>query len=44
MFGYLCVNNLFNFVPSCTGADRPVVGGKIAPGNNFTTLALMNRA
>ena len=27
MFGYLCFNNIYNFVPSCTGASRPVVGG-----------------
>eukprot|EP00927_Polykrikos_kofoidii_P000997 TRINITY_DN10364_c0_g1_i1.p1 TRINITY_DN10364_c0_g1~~TRINITY_DN10364_c0_g1_i1.p1 ORF type:complete len:558 (-),score=103.53 TRINITY_DN10364_c0_g1_i1:32-1705(-) len=34
-FGYLCVHNVYNFVPSCTGADQLVVGGKIAPGKNF---------
>ena len=28
MFGYLCYNNVYNFVPSCTGASRPVVGGR----------------
>jgi len=38
MFGYLCVNDLYNFQPSCTGAARPVVGGKIAPGENFRDL------
>ena len=43
MFGYLCFNNMFNFVPSCTGAARPVVGGKFAPGENFAALMLLNR-
>jgi anhydro-N-acetylmuramic acid kinase len=43
IFGYLCFNNMFNFVPSCTGASHPVVGGKIAPGQNFHSLALLNR-
>ena len=43
MFGYLCFNNMFNFVPSCTGAERPVVGGKFAPGENFAALMLLNR-
>lgn len=38
LFGYLCVKNICNFVPSCTGADYAVVGGKIAPGANFTKL------
>ena len=41
MFGFLCIHNMFNFQPSCTGAAWPVVGGKIAPGDNFH--ALMNR-
>jgi len=40
MFGYLCYNNVYNFVPSCTGASRPVVGGRIAPGNNFHSVKL----
>ena len=40
MFGYLCYNNVYNFVPSCTGAARPVVGGRIAPGNNFHSVKL----
>jgi anhydro-N-acetylmuramic acid kinase len=40
MFGYLCYNNVYNFVPSCTGATRPVVGGRIAPGNNFHSIKL----
>ena len=40
MFGYLCYNNVYNFVPSCTGAARPVVGGRIAPGNNMHSIRL----
>lgn len=40
MFGYLCYNNVYNFVPSCTGASRPVVGGRIAPGENFHSVRL----
>eukprot|EP00519_Triparma_laevis_P013394 CAMPEP_0182490054 /NCGR_PEP_ID=MMETSP1321-20130603/34_1 /TAXON_ID=91990 /ORGANISM="Bolidomonas sp., Strain RCC1657" /LENGTH=1079 /DNA_ID=CAMNT_0024692183 /DNA_START=288 /DNA_END=3527 /DNA_ORIENTATION=+ len=40
MFGYLCYNNVYNFVPSCTGASRPVVGGRIAPGENFHSIRL----
>jgi len=40
-FGYLCFNNVYNFVPSCTGASRPVVGGKIAPGENFHSVRLL---
>jgi len=31
-FGFLCKNGLANFAPSCTGADRMVIGGKIASG------------
>jgi len=42
IFGYLCFNNIYNFVPSCTGAKHPVVGGKIAPGSNFKQLTLTN--
>jgi anhydro-N-acetylmuramic acid kinase len=42
LFGYLCYNNLYNFVPSCTGAVRPVVGGRIAPGENFHSVRLLN--
>ena len=42
MLGYLCYSNVYNFVPSCTGASRPVVGGKIAPGNNFSKVVLTN--
>lgn len=42
MFGYLCFNNIYNFVPSCTGASRPVVGGRIAPGENFHSVRLTN--
>ena len=42
MFGYLAFNNIYNFVPSCTGAPKPVVGGKIAPGDNFRDLRLLN--
>jgi 1,6-anhydro-N-acetylmuramate kinase len=38
MFGYLCINNVYNFVPSCTGGKQLVVGGKIAPGANFGKL------
>ena len=41
MFGYLCYNNVYNFVPSCTGAARPVVGGRIAPGENFHSIKLL---
>lgn len=40
MFGYLCYNNVYNFVPSCTGAVRHVVGGRIAPGENFHSARL----
>ena len=42
MFGYLCFNNAYNFVPSCTGASYPVVGGRLAPGKNFKSFQLMN--
>ena len=42
MFGYLSFNNLYNFVPSCTGASRPVVGGRCAPGKNFRSISLLN--
>jgi anhydro-N-acetylmuramic acid kinase len=42
MFGYLSFNNLYNFVPSCTGANRHVVGGRMAPGNNFAGISLLN--
>jgi len=41
MMGYLCFNNVYNFVPSCTGASRPVVGGRIAPGHNFHSVSLV---
>jgi len=44
MFGYLCWNNVYNFVPSCTGASRPVVGGRIAPGENFHSARLSTTA
>ena len=44
MFGYLCYNNVYNFVPSCTGAARPVVGGRIAPGENFHSVKLQGVA
>ena len=40
LFGFLCVSGLHNFVPSCTGADRPVIGGKICPSDNFGALQL----
>jgi len=40
MFGYLCYSNIYNFVPSCTGAARKVVGGRIAPGENFGGVVL----
>jgi len=40
MFGYLCWNNVYNFVPSCTGAVRHVVGGRIAPGENMHSVRL----
>lgn len=42
MLGYLCYNNMYNFVPSCTGATRSVVGGRIAPGENFLSVSLLN--
>jgi len=42
LLGFLCFRNKYNFVPSCTGASRWVVGGKIAPGDNFKSVALMN--
>ena len=42
MFGYLCFNNAYNFVPSCTGASYPVVGGRLAPGQNFKSFHLHN--
>ena len=42
LFGNLCYNNIYNFVPSCTGASRPVVGGRIAPGENFHSARLLN--
>lgn len=44
MFGYLCFNNVYNFVPSCTGASRPVVGGRIAPGENMVRTQLKHTA
>lgn len=40
MMGFLCIKGLYNFVPSCTGASHPVVGGKICPGNNFSSIEL----
>eukprot|EP00927_Polykrikos_kofoidii_P048433 TRINITY_DN42704_c0_g1_i1.p2 TRINITY_DN42704_c0_g1~~TRINITY_DN42704_c0_g1_i1.p2 ORF type:complete len:203 (+),score=30.46 TRINITY_DN42704_c0_g1_i1:1140-1748(+) len=40
MFGYLHFNNVYNFVPSCTGAARPVVGGRMAPGENYHSIRL----
>lgn len=42
LFGYLCYNNVYNFVPSCTGAARHVVGGRIAPGDNFHSVRLVD--
>jgi len=42
MLGYLCYSSVYNFVPSCTGASRPVVGGRIAPGENFHSVNLLN--
>lgn len=30
IFGFLCRNGYANFAPSCTGATRTVVGGKVA--------------
>jgi len=42
LMGYLCFKNKYNFVPSCTGASRPVVGGKIAPGQNYHSVMLNN--
>lgn len=44
LFGYLCFNNVYNFVPSCTGASKQVVGGKICPGDNFHSVRLLNCA
>ncbi len=41
LFGLLCARGLHNFVPACTGADHPVVGGKICPGKNFGALQLL---
>lgn len=38
LMGYTCFRGFHNFVPSCTGASRPVVGGRIAPGNNYADL------
>lgn len=43
LFGYLAFNGWYNFVPSCTGASRHVVGGRIAPGENFHSVTLKNR-
>jgi len=40
LMGYLCFKNKYNFVPSCTGASRSVVGGKIAPGENYAAVVL----
>ncbi len=40
MFGFLCFKGLHNFVPACTGASRPVIGGKICPGDNFAAVEL----
>lgn len=40
LHGYLCFSNKYNFIPSCTGAPRAVVGGKIAPGDNFLMAAV----
>lgn len=42
LLGFLCFRNKYNFIPSCTGAKRHVVGGKIAPGENFKSVALLN--
>jgi anhydro-N-acetylmuramic acid kinase len=38
MMGFLCIRGLYNFIPSCTGAAWPVVGGKICPANNYGRL------
>jgi len=42
LMGYLNFKNKYNFVPSCTGAKRSVVGGKLAPGENFHRAILLN--
>jgi anhydro-N-acetylmuramic acid kinase len=42
LMGYLNFNNKYNFVPACTGASKPVVGGKMAPGDNFRSIILEN--
>ena len=43
MLGFLNFKNKYNFVPSCTGASRHVVGGKIAPGENYHSVMLLNQ-
>lgn len=40
MFGFLCFTGLHAFVPSCTGAEKSVISGKICPGENFVDLNL----
>lgn len=43
MLGFLNFKNKYNFVPSCTGASKHVVGGKIAPGDNYHSVMLLNQ-
>eukprot|EP01083_Nonionella_stella_P045391 121961_1 len=38
IFGALAINGVFNFIPSITGASKAVVGGKIAPAENYLQL------
>jgi anhydro-N-acetylmuramic acid kinase len=38
LMGYTCFRGFYNNVPSCTGASRHVVGGRIAPGDNYAEL------
>lgn len=43
MFGFLGIKGLYNFIPSCTGASSHVIGGKICPGDNYSSLFLSKK-
>ncbi len=38
LLGYQALHGRPNTIPSCTGADHPVVMGKIVPGDNYRRL------
>jgi anhydro-N-acetylmuramic acid kinase len=38
ILGYQALHGRANTIPSCTGADHPVVMGKLVPGANYRRL------